>query len=102
MNFLYFRDLAFTQDSSKFVELRTIIQMLLAKKVNQRCCNVTKLKSSSFFDEIQWEDFVNFKTKPPYIPDVLDWKKCFTTNLTSYESVFNVCIFFHLLFIYIG
>lgn len=80
------RDLVFPHDNNKNMEVKEMMKMLLHKKANQRCCAVQKLKSSNFFLEFNWDDLIDFKLKPPYVPETWDWSKNLGSVMTPFES----------------
>ncbi len=93
---LLIRDLVFPQDNNRYIELKDCIRYLLSKKVNQRSCNIQKLKSSNFFIDFNWDELVDFKSKPPYIPETWDWTKNLGNILTPFEPAIQVInIFFN-------
>ncbi len=74
--------------------------MLLSKKVTQRCCNINKLKMTSLFDNYNWDDLIDYKAKPPYVPETMDWTKNLANSTIPYETALLVKIIFNILSIF--
>lgn len=91
------KDLKFPEDANKNSDLNSFIKLLLNKKVNQRVCSFSKLKTAKFLEEFSWEDLLDFKIKPPFIPEVEDYSKYLTTHLKLYEGVLRVKINFKII-----
>jgi hypothetical protein len=70
--------------------VKEFIRSILCKKVNQRNCSFTKLKSAEFFNDFQWDDLIDFKLKAPYIPETHDWSKHVEHKTHLYEKTINV------------
>lgn len=75
----------FPNDTNKNSELNSFIKLILNKKVNHRVCSFSKLKASSFLNDFNWDDLMDFKIKPPYIPECEDYGN----NLSSYTNPFD-------------
>jgi hypothetical protein len=82
--------LAFPYDANKSSDLNVFIKALLNKKVNQRICSFSKLKSLPFFADYVWDDLVDFKIKPPFIPQSEDLSKSIGKFTTPFEEVLKV------------
>jgi len=97
--FIYFniRDLQFPSDSNKNSELNSFIKALLNKKVNHRVCSISKLKSLPLFADYVWDDLLDFKIKPPFIPQTEDLSKDINKYKTSFEE--NLKVYFKLIII---
>jgi hypothetical protein len=67
--------------------------MLLCKKVSQRNCSFRKLKIAEYFDNFKWDELIDFRTKVPFVPDVLDLSKQTQVFTSNYEAVIQVNIF---------
>ena len=80
--------LTFPKDSNKYGKVNEFISELLAKKVNERVCNVSKLKQKAFFEKFEFNKLNDFQLEPPYKPDKKDMSKYFQETKT-YESIFN-------------
>ena len=63
------KNLSFPKDSSKFEVVNNFIEELLAKKVNERICNVSKLKKMEFFKDFDFDKLNDFQLEPPYKPE---------------------------------
>jgi hypothetical protein len=72
---------------------------LLNKKVNQRICTFSKLKTANFLADFIWEDLLDLKIKPPYIPECEDYTKYLTTNLNPFENFLKVIYYNYIIFI---
>eukprot|EP01116_Phalansterium_solitarium_P023631 TRINITY_DN838_c0_g1_i1.p1 TRINITY_DN838_c0_g1~~TRINITY_DN838_c0_g1_i1.p1 ORF type:complete len:755 (-),score=199.74 TRINITY_DN838_c0_g1_i1:438-2702(-) len=53
-------------------EARDILTQLLQRETEKRLTDPAKLKAHPFFAAIRWDDLVNKKVKPPFIPRVAD------------------------------
>ena len=93
----YIRDLRFPDDANKNSDLNSFIKLILNKKVNQRVCSFSKLKTTNFLSDFIWEELLDFKIKPPYIPECEDFTKYLTTHLNPFEAVLRV-IFYYIFF----
>ena len=60
----------FPSNEPKYSHVNSFIKDLLTKKVNQRICNVSVLKKKPFFEGFDFDQLIDFKLKPPYIPNV--------------------------------
>lgn len=87
------RELRFPDDSTKNAELNSFIKLLLNKKVNQRVCSFSKLKTTNFLADFNWEDLLDFKIKPPYIPECKDFVNNLSSHSNLYEEVLKVIIY---------
>ena len=82
------KNLIFPKDSHKYGKINEFIKELLAKKVNERSCNVSKLKQKEFFENFDFNKLNDFQLTPPFKPDKKDMSKCFKET-KSYENLFN-------------
>ena len=82
------KNLIFPKDSHKFGRINEFIKELLAKKVNERNCNVSKLKQKTFFEKFDFNRLNDFQLSPPFKPEKKDTSKFFKEAKT-YESLFN-------------
>jgi cGMP-dependent protein kinase len=80
------KNLVFPSESSKFSNVNSFIKELLTKKVNERLCNVSKLKHKPFFEGFDFNKLNDFQLNPPYKPVKNDLTKFFKET-TPYESV---------------
>ena len=51
-----------------YTEINNLIKALLNKKVNERLCNMNSIKQNDFFKDLNWNELIDFKITPPYIP----------------------------------
>jgi cGMP-dependent protein kinase len=51
-----------------YTEINNLIKGLLNKKVNERLCNMNSIKQNDFFKDLNWNELIDFKITPPYIP----------------------------------
>jgi cGMP-dependent protein kinase len=82
------KNLGFPKDSSRYGKVNEFISELLSKKVNERICNVSKLKQKSFFEKFEFNKLNDFQLDPPYKPEKKDMSKYFQETKT-YESIFK-------------
>ena len=82
------KNLGFPKDSSRYGKVNEFISELLSKKVNERICNVSKLKQKSFFEKFEFNKLNDFQLEPPYKPEKKDMSKYFQETKT-YESIFK-------------
>ena len=70
----------------------TMIKSLLTKKVADRLCNLEKAKKLEVFENFNWDELLEFKIIPQYIPkkgdlkDFGEYKKKYITHLEEKES----------------
>ena len=67
----------YMKESSK---VNKLIEVLLKKKVKDRCCDCELLKKEEIFNDFDWDKLIDFKLKAPFIPNIND------TNLSIYHS----------------
>ena len=82
------KNLGFPKDSNRYGKVNEFISELLSKKVNERVCNVSKLKQKSFFEKFEFNKLNDFQLEPPYKPEKKDMSKYFQETKT-YESIFK-------------
>ena len=83
------KDLDFPCENSKVASVNAFIRELLYKKVNQRVCNVSKLKQKPFFQDFDFSKLNDFQLKPPYKPEKKDMSKFLTEKKEPYENIFK-------------
>ena len=83
------KNLSFPKDSSKFKDVNNFIKELLAKKVNERICNVSKLKKTEFFDNFDFDKLNDFQLEPPFKPEKKDLSNYLKETKQLYESTFK-------------
>ena len=64
--------------------------MILCKKVSQRNCSFRKLKVAEYFDSFKWDELVDFRMKPPFLPESLDLTKQVQIFTNNYEMIIQV------------
>ena len=74
--------------SDKYTNVNHFIKVLLAKKINERLCNVSKLKQKSFFEGFDFNKLNDFQLEPPFKPIKNDLSK-FLKNTEPYENIFK-------------
>ena len=67
----------YMKESSK---VNKLIEVLLKKKVKDRCCDCELLKKEEIFNDFDWDKLIDFKLNAPFIPNIND------TNLSIYHS----------------
>ena len=82
-------NLSFPTENSKYQSINSFIRDLLAKKVNERVCNVSKLKQKPFFENFDFSKLNDFQLEPPYKPEKKDLSKFLTEKKEPYESIFK-------------
>ena len=83
------KHLEFPYDSNKFKVVNDFIKELLAKKVNERICNVSKLKKTEFFEKFDFDKLNDFQLEPPFKPEKKDLSYYLKDTKTLYESTFK-------------
>jgi len=83
------KHLTFPSESSKYQNINAFIRDLLAKKVNERVCNVSKLKQKPFFENFDFNKLNDFQLEPPYKPEKKDLSKFLTEKKEPYENIFK-------------
>ena len=63
------KSLVFPYDSNQYKKINNFIKELLTKKVNERTCNVSKLKKNEFFKGFDFDKLNDFQLDPPFKPD---------------------------------
>jgi cGMP-dependent protein kinase len=81
------KSLLFPSYNNKVSVVNNFIKDLLAKKVNERICNVPKLKEKPFFEGFDFNKLNDFQLEPPYKPPKKDMSKCFKETTKTYESI---------------
>ena len=82
------KNLAFPSESSKFANVNNFIKILLCKKVNERICNVSKLKQKPFFEGFEFNKLNDFQLEPPFKPNKNNLET-FLKNTEPYENIFK-------------
>ena len=80
------KDFFFPSDNIKYINVNNFINDLLNKKVNLRICNVNFLKQKPFFNDLDFDNLIDFKLTPPYIPQTSDLTK-FLDMENLYEDI---------------
>ena len=82
------KSLVFPSENNKFANVNSFIRELLAKKVNERICNFSKLKQKPFFDGFEFNKLNDFQLEPPFKPVKNDMSK-FLKTMEPYENIFK-------------
>ena len=82
------KSLVFPSENNKFANVNSFIKELLAKKVNERICNFSKLKQKPFFDGFEFNKLNDFQLEPPFKPVKNDMSK-FLKTMEPYENIFK-------------
>ena len=69
------KDFSFPSEHPRFANVNLFIRSLLNKKVNERICNVSKLKKKPFFEGFEFDKLNDFKLKPPHKPSKQNFSK---------------------------
>ena len=69
------KDFSFPTENSRVANVNLFIRSLLNKKVNERICNVSKLKKKAFFEGFEFDKLNDFKLKPPHKPSKQNFSK---------------------------
>ena len=83
------KTLSFPKDGYKFEKVNIFIKELLAKKVNERVCNFSKLKQKEFFQNFDFDKLNDFQLEPPFKPEKKDLTRYFKET-KPYESIFKI------------
>lgn len=81
--------LNFPRDSMKYSNINSFIKNLLSKKVNERVCNVSKLKHKPFFEGFEFDKLNDFQLEPPFIPEKKSNKPLLKEVGQLYEDIFS-------------
>ena len=81
--------MSFPYDSNQYKKVNNFIKELLAKKVNERTCNVSKLKKNEFFKGFDFDKLNDFQLDPPFKPDKKDLSYYLKDTKQLYESTFK-------------
>ena len=79
-------DFSFPCENTKVSNVNSFIRCLLTKKVNERTCNVSKLKKKAFFEGFEFDKLNDFKLKPPHKPVKQNFAKYLNEN-HPYENL---------------
>ena len=85
---------SFPTESTKVSSVNIFIKNLLNKKVNERTCNVSKLKKKAFFEGFEFDKLNDFKLKAPHKPFKQNFSKYLNEN-HPYENLVqedNTCV----------
>ena len=82
------KNLIFPSENSKFANVNSFIKELLTKKVNERLCNVSKLKLKPFFEGFNFNKLNDFQLEPPFKPNKNDLSR-FLKKTEPYENIFK-------------
>ena len=69
------KDFSFPVENSRVANVNLFIRCLLNKKVNERICNVSKLKKKAFFEGFEFDKLNDFRLKPPHKPSKQNFSK---------------------------
>jgi cGMP-dependent protein kinase len=69
------KDFSFPVENPRVANVNLFIRSLLNKKVNERICNVSKLKKKAFFEGFEFDKLNDFKLKPPHKPSKQNFSK---------------------------
>ena len=79
-------DFSFPCENTKVANVNSFIRCLLCKKVNERICNVSKLKKKAFFEGFEFDRLNDFKLKPPHKPYKQNFAK-YLNETQPYENM---------------
>ena len=74
----------------KFNEINSFFKIILSKNLMHRVCNFQLLRSHPFFHEFDFDQFLNYSIKAPYIPD--SYIDSSANNNVSMISICNMSI----------
>ncbi len=63
-----------------------LLKLLLTKKVNERLCDVPKLKKKVFFKDFDFDKLNDLKLEPPFRPEKEDFSQYFNEQ-NPYENI---------------
>ena len=74
---------------NNFAAVNDFISLLLKKKITERMCCFEKIKNHDFYKDFNWDDLMNFKLNPPYIPKtkLLNQCKTYTMKYIDYLKI---------------
>ena len=67
---MYSSGFTYPVNKSEYKNINILIDGLLCKKVEKRICDINKIKKMKVFEKFNWNDLLDRKMKPPYIPKV--------------------------------
>ena len=70
----------------KFNEINSFFKIILSKNLMHRVCNFQLLRSHPFFHEFDFDQFLNYSIKAPYIPD-----SYIDTSANNNVSMISIC-----------
>ena len=82
------KEFFFPSENIKYANVNKLISNLLVKKVNMRECNITNLKEKPFFKEFDFDQLIDFKLTPPYVPLTSDMTQ-YLSQENPYEDMFS-------------
>jgi hypothetical protein len=78
-------------DAANAYDLNSFLNILLSKKVSNRLCNLNSLRSHNFFKDFNFDDLIDLKVKPSYVPKNLrEWKSNLKNFSHPLENMLNV------------
>jgi hypothetical protein len=63
---------------------------MLNKNVNLRVCQLNVFKNYKFFQNLNWNDLLDMKIKPPFKPDIRDYRHNIENCDLLFEEIINV------------
>ena len=79
----------FPYDTNNYKIVNGFIKELLAKKVNERICNVSKLKKTEFFKGFDFDKLNDFQLEPPFKPEKKDLSYYLKETKILYKNIFK-------------
>ena len=67
---MYSSGFTYPVNKSEYKNINILIDGLLCKKVEKRICDINKIKKMKVFEKFNWNELLDRKMKPPYIPKV--------------------------------
>eukprot|EP00340_Litonotus_pictus_P011125 CAMPEP_0170539268 /NCGR_PEP_ID=MMETSP0209-20121228/103817_1 /TAXON_ID=665100 ORGANISM="Litonotus pictus, Strain P1" /NCGR_SAMPLE_ID=MMETSP0209 /ASSEMBLY_ACC=CAM_ASM_000301 /LENGTH=193 /DNA_ID=CAMNT_0010841145 /DNA_START=1077 /DNA_END=1655 /DNA_ORIENTATION=+ len=65
---ILYDELTFPCRSSEYNQIEDFLNRILIKKVNQRECDLEKIKKYAVFENFKWDELIDFKMEPPFMP----------------------------------
>ena len=85
-NDIMYSNFKFPFKNDMFEKLNHFIEAMLTKNVNKRPCSLVKIKQMELFENVNFNDLLEMKAKPPFIPSVINFSDF---NFDSYQQQYQ-------------
>ena len=85
-NDIMYSNFKFPFKNDMFEKLNHFIEAMLTKNVNKRPCSLVKIKQMELLKNVNFNDLLEMKAKPPFIPSVINFSDF---NFDSYQQQYQ-------------